>query len=141
MAYFSGVSFGNDEIGSTAYLDNVTLFEQDYENDKDLQTRNFSGYDYHPIGAMYKPPLPKPPPRKMYSTPPRKLYDKWRLKTDTKQREGFEKFTVDERQFWLVASLIIFIMIIYCIVMIRLVRSISIEIIDLLKIIHESKKE
>lgn len=141
MAYFSGVSFGNDEIGSTAYLDNVTLFEEDNDNEDDLQTRNFSGYDYHPAGDMYKPPLPKPLPRKMYTRPLRGKYDTWRLKTDTKQREGYERFTIDDDKFWIVASLIIFIMIIYCIVMVRVVRSISTEIIALLKIIHESKKE
>ena len=137
MAYFSGVMFGNDEIGSNNYFDDLSLFDNDPPPRKN-NIRSFSGYDYHSQGHKYKPPLPKqPPPRKNYQDPPRKLRDLWRLKKDTKQREGFQ---IEDSQFWVIVAFIIFLMIIYCISMYRMVQNISQEILELLKVLADLKK-
>lgn len=122
MTYLSGISYGSDEISSNNYLDDLMMFE---DND-DESEKHYSGYDYHPQGGMYKPPLPRqPPPREEYTTPVRKLYDLWRLKANSKQREGF---IMDDSHFWMIAIFLIFVMLIYFIGMYKITRSVSNEI-------------
>lgn len=132
MAYFSGVSYGNDEISSNSYIDDTDL------NEDGETIRNFSGYDYHHKGGSYKPPVAKQSPPRKYTDPPRKLYDLWRLKTPTKIREGFN--ISEDSVIYMLTVFLIFVMIIYCVALYKMGKkldSMTSDILQLLTVLKE----
>lgn len=136
MTYLSGIAYGTDEISSRTYLEDALLFDEGDYTINPPSSRHYNGMDYHPDGASYKPPLDTTTvPREEYVSLPRKLYDLWRLKIDTKQREGItstkekiiaktpkETFIVEDNMFWMFIGIIIFITFIYSLATYKLVK-------------------
>jgi len=136
MAFFSGVDFGNDEIGEMSLYEDTDMYDEP-------SGRHYSGYDYHPDGGQHRPPLPTAASRKKYGPRPRRSnVDTWRLKQPTKQREGFLDIDIDNEWTGIAIIFIILLVIIYCTILIRAAIMYSTcEIVAILKDIMRQNRE
>ena len=57
MSYLGGIDYGSDQVSSRRYLDNVLLYNSEDGVPNKSHGRHYSGYDYHPYGANYNPPI------------------------------------------------------------------------------------
>jgi len=135
MAYLTGINYGSDQVSSSSYLDDIYLYNSEDGQPIIDTVRNYSEYTYTPDISLYHPTtinrvlnkkktptlIKKPQLREI----PRSMYDKWRLQTVPKIREGLTDIQSIDSINVILFLVIIFITIIYCMSIFSLTQQIA----------------